>query len=129
MLALWMFACTPSSETAVSPTPEPAEAAVPSFKLEAVATPADGRTRVDLRVRTPGGDLPVQAASLEQITATLDGAPAPVLDARFEPGAHGGKAVFWLEGSGAVALDGRLVLLNRDGSAWATLPLAQTPVN
>lgn len=118
-MLVFLAACTVSHP----PAPELREEIAHPFNVEATTAPEEGRTRVTVRVRSPGGELPVLAASLDRITATLDGVAAPVLDRRFEPGAHGCTVTFQVEGTGDVSVGGELALLNLDGSVWATLPL------
>lgn len=128
MLLALLAACSMAPETP-SPPAKATEKPVNPFKMKASTSTVEGGTRVELTVRTPGGDLPVQAAGLDGIVATLDGAPAVVTDASFEPGMHGCKVAFTVQGTGVLGLGGTLSLLNPDGTAWATLELENAAVD
>lgn len=113
MIAALLLACS---------SPSPPEEPMP-FRITAAAEPLESSTRVTLRVRTPGGDIPVQRAELRDATASLDGEPVEIQDVVFEPGIHGCILRFQVGGAGTLALSGHLDLLNPDGSRWTTLEL------
>jgi len=96
-----------------------------AFQLTGHAEATDTNTRVVLRLRTPGGDMPVSNASLKDVEATIDGARVDPVEVTVKPLMTGCEVKFTLPGDGAVRLSGSLALKNQDGSVWATVPLPE----
>ena len=114
--ALWFACSTPSPSVPEKPQPM-------TFRITAATAPSPRGTQVTLKVRTPGGDLPVQKAALRDASATVDGSATPIENVVFKPGMSGCTVTFELGATGAVELAGALDLQNPDGSVWNSLEL------
>ena len=97
-----------------------------AFQLTGYAVPADAETRVVLTLRTPGGDLPVQNATLDAVEATVGGIYVQPREVLVTPKMTGCEVHFTLPSVGEVALAGSLTLRNPDGSVWASVPMPET---
>lgn len=129
-LLLFLLGCGPtvtSSDDEQIPTVQnKAKSPMSAFKLTGYTETTDGMTRVVLNLRTPGGDMAVQKAKLEDVVATVGGASVEVSDVTIKPLMTGCKVIFVLPGKGEVRLTGVVALQNADGSIWATVPLPET---
>ena len=83
-LLLYLLGCGPAATSSddgqITTVQNKAKTPMSAFKLTGHTETTDEMTRVVLKLRTPGGDIAVQKAKLQDVVATIGGVSAEPMD-------------------------------------------------